>query len=169
MKKKIMKLLKENKKVIISTGIILLIVLCIFGITRCANNPLRGKEKFDEVYFDKPEGTKEVKKDKGTIGSAKTKWNSVKYSSDDIIFTIIHYEKRSVKYGVAQSEDNLKEKKINGVKYYYAKVKIDDTHSINRYYTQVGEDTYFVSVVSTNNDKNQKKIDDFVDSIVFKQ
>lgn len=161
-----MKVLK-NKKVLMGIGIAVLVIAIILVIVLVLLNPYRGKQRLEKIYYNLPEGIKSSETDKGKFKSG-IEWKSNDYTLDGMTLHVIYYKGRSVKDGVARTDVFL-DTEINGIPYVYVEKKLDDTFSIRRYYTQVGEDTYYIMATYKNSKANVKKLDDFLGTIMIKQ
>ncbi len=144
----------------------LIIVLSVFLLTGCET----GKNKnnsFQKMSFDELKGIKKVKEDSGKLDTGE-KWQSVRYVTDDMVLSIFCYEDRDMSKGISLRQD-LKDKKINNINYKYSQMKVKEDRLFDQYYTQVGKDTYHISVTYEKNDQTKEKLDNFLKSITIKK
>ena len=150
------------KKIIVC----LIIILSVFMITGCET----GKNKnnsFQKMTYNELKGIKQVKEDSGKLDTGE-KWQSVRYVTDEMVLSIICYEDRDMSKGISLRK-GLKDKKINGINYKYSEMKVKEDRVFDQYYTQVGKDTYYISVTYEKNDKVKEKLNNFLKSIEIKK
>lgn len=144
-----------NKKVICC----LLIILSLFLTTGCDKHS--GKSQFEKIYYSPLENVKEEKKNDGELETG-VKWNSIRYTLDGIVVTITRYE--NIQVDVAGGSNDLEDKTISNIKYKYKSSTINKVLQ-DQYYTQVGEDSYYISITYKDTSENKKVIDKFLKSI----
>ena len=139
------------------------LVILLFSITGC--NSLAGKVKFHNMYYDKLKDVVETKTDRGTFESG-MEWDNVRYKLDNMIITITCYQKSS--FDFYDSNEDLSDIKINKVDYRYMETEISG-YALSHYYTQIGKDTYYISITYKKNDKTDKIVQEFLKSIVVSE
>lgn len=136
------------------------LLILVFSVAGC--NSLSGKVKFHNIYYDKLKDVSETKMDKGTFESG-MEWDNVRYIYDDMIIMITRYEKSNFDNYVSNEE--LSDIEINGVSYRYVESE-NSGYNVSKYYTHVGDDTYFLSITYKKNQDSDKFVQKFLKSIV---
>ena len=160
---------KEKKRNILIIGsiciaVLFFLILFIF----ISRNSFHGKDSVGNLTYVVPENPKSIDKNSGKTTAGSINWNSKTYHYDGLVFEITKYDFYNMDNGSAKSE-NLKTTKVGDVTYYYKETKMDETHVLRRYYTQVKNDTYYIMILYRTDRGNRKITQDFLESIQIKE